>query len=143
MKSRVWDVPALYVTSGRLPAEQFNRVKLGLLRLANPLRLELRHLRTLDLCLSDDHWVCVDRAMNDLPVIAWTDFRTASRRGLHEPVECRVRYYHAHAGVILKTLFADMGALLDERLAQDRGGAIARPVTTLPGAGRGWPAKPT
>jgi hypothetical protein len=133
MKSRVWDVPALYVARVRVPADHFNRVRLALLRVGNPLRLELKHLRTLDLLLGDAYWACVDRGMSDLPVIAWTHFQTASRRGLHEPVECQVRHYHVDAGVILQTLFTDMAEVLDQRLAAGRS-AGSRRIISLPGS---------
>jgi hypothetical protein len=63
--------------------------------------------------------------------VAWTHFCTAGRAGLHEPVQCQVRYYHARAGVILRTVFADLAEVLEGRLAQGRSGHGC-PVSRLP-----------
>jgi hypothetical protein len=117
MPSRIHEVPVLKSMPTIIDAAHYNRIRLALLRLENPLRFTLSHLRGLDVLLNDEAWVCVDRTMNDLPVLAWTDFETRGRSGLHEPVRCQLRFYHAHAGIIIKTLLQDIDAELSRRMA--------------------------
>jgi len=106
-----------YLTS--VAAQHYNRVLLALKRLSGELRLPLPGLRTLDLILRKDAWVVVDRALGDLPVIAWSDFESAGRSALHLPIGCRVRLFHAHAERIVAQAMGGMEALLDERLKPD------------------------
>jgi hypothetical protein len=96
-------------------AENFNRVRLALSRLENPLRVALPGLRTLDFMLEDEVWAVVDRDLNDIPVLAWTDFE--HRSALHLPVRCILRYYHAHADVILDKALLRLDEILAARLA--------------------------
>lgn len=114
LKARLQELPSLKITPGQLSADHFNRVRLALLRIANPLRLELPGLRSLEMILEDELWAIIDRDLNDLPVVAWTDF--ASRSGLHEAVACTMRYYHAHADVVIPQALSLLDGLLDEQL---------------------------
>jgi hypothetical protein len=59
------------------------------------------------LVLDDHYWMVVDGEMNDLPIAAWTGF--SARSSLHEPVHCRLRQYHAQAGLLVESV----AALLD------------------------------
>jgi len=95
---------------------RYNQVRLGLLRLENPLRLKLTGLRGMDIILDDTTWVCVDRTMYDLPVLAWTDFENSNRNGLHEPVHCQLHFYHIHADLIIETVLATMTSVLTQLL---------------------------
>lgn len=115
MATRLEDVPVIKVKPATLEAEIYNRVRLGLIRLENPLRLTLPGLRGMDVLLDDHAWVCVDRTLYDLPVLAWTNF-AVGRRGLHLPVDCVVNYYHIHANVIAETVLSTTDRLLRERL---------------------------
>ena len=128
MKTRMDEVPALWVFQSKVEATIFNRIRLALLRLGEPQRIELKHLRGLDLLLGREAWVCVDRTLNDLPVIAWTHFEVAGREQLQAPVSCEIRYYHGHAGMIVRTALDDALEVLEQRL----GGAAGSPVSTLP-----------
>jgi hypothetical protein len=94
----------------------YNRVRIALSRLDNPLRIELINLRGLDIVIDDDVWVCVDRTLNDLPIFAWTDFDYSSRTNLFEPVACRLRFYHNHADLICGTVLDLINRNLDSRL---------------------------
>ncbi len=100
-----------------VPAARYNRVRLALLRLGEPLRLDLPDLRHLAVELTATAWVCVDASLDDLPVAAWTDF--APRDSLHQPVPCRLRLYHAQAELILDRIGTSVDRLLAERLAAD------------------------
>ena len=89
MKSRLNDIPIIKSVPSYVGATHFNRVRLSQIRLDNSLRLELFSLRGLDIVIDDDAWVCIDRTLGDLPVLAWTDFDKDSRKGLHQPVSCK------------------------------------------------------
>ena len=115
MRSRLPNIPVLRSANATIGAEQFNRTRLALMRFENPLRLVLPGLRGLDMMIDRDTWLCIDRTLNDLPVLAWTDFQITGR-GLHEPVACRALYFHAYANVIVKTALADVHRILKERL---------------------------
>lgn len=124
MRSRIDEVPALWVMRGSVEAADYNRIRLALLRLGEPLRLPMRHLRGLDVVLGKEAWVCVDRTLDDLPVIAWTRFAVAGRNDLQAPVECELRYYHAQAGMILAQVREEVTVQLTERLGMPGGGAV-------------------
>ena len=112
--SRLNDIPSLKSLSSTVAAECFNRVRLALVRLENPLRIALPGLRTLDFMLEDEAWAIIDRDLNDIPVLAWTDFER--RSALHLPVHCTLRYYHAHADIILEKALQRLDEILTARL---------------------------
>lgn len=116
MKSRIEDIPKLKTEPSSIEGAHFNQVRLALLRLENPLRLKLPGLRGMDIILDDKSWVCVDRTLYDLPVIAWTDFGHIEREGLHEPVPCLLHYYHVHADLITETVLSAVFVELGKRL---------------------------
>ena len=131
MESRLREVPALKVMDSVVAAKHYNRVNLALARIENPLRFPLPHLRGLDMLLTKDEWICVDRTLSDLPVLAWTDFQVNERTALHMPVPCRLRFFHAYAGLIVGTLLQDVSIILAERLNR-ASPPIKRSVTPLP-----------
>ena len=116
MKTRIENVPKLKTERMLIDGARYNQVRLGLLRLENPLRLKLTGLRGMDIILDDTTWVCVDRTMYDLPVLAWTDFENSNRNGLHEPVHCQLHFYHIHADLIIETVLATMTSVLTQLL---------------------------
>jgi len=116
MFHRLVDMPTLASKDATVEAPRYNRVRLALLRLGSPLRIGLPELRGLDMVLDEESWVCVDRSLNDLPVIAWLDFRTAGRDNLYQPIPCRTRYYHRHAGLITQTALSEMDREIETRL---------------------------
>jgi hypothetical protein len=126
MRSRLDDVPVLKTLRTEVAAVHFNRLRLGVLRLGDPLRLELPRLRHLDLLVGRDIWICVDRMLYDLPVVAWTDFEEQGREALHEPVACTVRIFHAHADVVMPTIFSEADRVLRRRFAESRAGERRR-----------------
>lgn len=100
-----------------VPAQQFNRVRLALLRLGSPLRVQLDGLRGVDLILDHRIWLSVDRFHNDLPILALTDFDTLGRSGLHLPVSCHLHLYQFHAGLVISPVLEALDRVLMERLA--------------------------
>jgi hypothetical protein len=113
-------MPYLRACPAELSAPRYNRVRLALLRLKRPLRLSLPPLRGLDMLLDDEAWVCMDRTLNDLPVLAWTDFRQQARDAIHLPVPCTLRFYHAHAEIIIDTALSEVDCALSAMLAGQR-----------------------
>ena len=120
MKSRLNDIPIIKSVPSYVGATHFNRVRLSQLRLDESLRLELFSLRGLDIVIENDAWVCIDRTLGDLPVLARTDFDKNSRNGLHQPVPCKLRFYHNHADLICGTVLDDLGRILERRLSKLR-----------------------
>lgn len=122
METRLNDVPAMYIADTAVDARCFNRVRIALRRLENPIRYPLPGLRSLDLLVGDEVWVCVDRSLNDLPVVAWTDFNV-TRGSLHKPVPCKVRYFHAYAAAVMRRSLDALENHLNERLGAPDSGA--------------------
>ncbi len=118
MPNRLQDVPAMARARTAIAPQRYTRVRLALRRLENPLRLALPGMRGLDVLLEDHVWLCVDRTLDDLPIIAWLDFEAGAERPLHEPVPCRVQFYHFHAQGIMDAVLDHIHRLLGERLAQ-------------------------
>jgi len=116
MKSYLTDIPVYQTLKTTVSAEHFNLVQIALKRLGSPIRLELPKLRTLDFLLDQETWIIVDRSLNDIPVMAWLDFETKDR-GLHEPLNCTLNLYHAHADIIHPRVIEAMTLLLGEQLA--------------------------
>lgn len=119
MKSRLDDVPVLKSKSSTVDAAHFNTIRLGLLRLGAPLRYQIPELRGLDILMDDQLWLCVDRTLDDLPVIAWKDFDVAGRAGLDQPIPCTMLYFHAHGDVIVDKVLDFIASKLDRLIHAD------------------------
>jgi hypothetical protein len=99
-----------------LDAACYNRVRLALRRIANPLRVTLPGHRGLEMILDDRVWLCVDALHDDQPILAWREFK--ARDGLHEPVACRLDVYHMHGGLVMGTVLEALAISLAGRLAE-------------------------
>lgn len=104
MKSRIEDIPKLKTEPSAIDGGRYNQICIGLLHAGGPLRIELPGLRGMDIIIDEAAWVCVDRTLYDLPVLAWTDFNKSSRESLHAPIKCLLHYYHIHAELIKDTV---------------------------------------
>ena len=111
------DIPPLRTLPKIIDAACYNRVRLALLRMGSPLRLEIPGHR-LDMVLTDRAWMGIAPWQMEIPMLVWTEFRPRPRRSLHEPVSCMLHLYHMHAGLIMGTALDDLDKLLIERLAQ-------------------------
>jgi hypothetical protein len=116
MYSRLDEVPVYEYREGEIPANYYNHVQVAFKRLGEDLRFPIPKLRHLDLILQNDAWIIVDRVLNDVPVVAWTDFQTEHRATLHEPIKCRIRLYHAHGAIIMQRTLEAMELILGEML---------------------------
>jgi hypothetical protein len=125
MMWRLREMPRYSTDDSTVEARHYNRIRLALQRLPDPIRLKLIGIPHLDIVIDNDSWVCVDTSLNDLPVIAWTDFDTTTRQGLHQPIQCKLHYFHYKAGLLVLRALNITEALLAERLAHP-------PVCQLP-----------
>lgn len=100
----------------QIEAAYYNRVRLALLRLTNPLRITLTQHRGLEVILHDDHWLCVDSFANDQPVLVWRDFQIHARENLYEPIACELHLYHHCAGLIMGSALDDLYQAVEQRL---------------------------
>lgn len=116
MYTRHNEVPVLSSWPDNVEAKHYNIVLRALKRVGPNIRLALPGLKTLDLVLQSDAWIIVDRAFNDIPVAAWSDFRPHENRGLHEAVPCKLLFFHGHAGMIIEKTLSLMDALLEDQL---------------------------
>jgi len=118
MKSRIENIPALRTMYTAVDAQQYNTMRLGLLRLGSPLSIELTNLRHLEVLADQETWICIDKSLSDLPVIAWTNFQIKNRCSLNLPVKCQLRFYHAHAGLIVNKILKTITSSINNRLQQ-------------------------
>lgn len=106
MKSRIEDVPKLKTDPSIIEGALFNQVRLALIRFETPMRLRLPGLRGMDIILDRTSWVCVDRTLYDLPILAWTDFTQQHPDRLYNNTSCLLHYYHIHADLISGTILS-------------------------------------
>jgi len=107
---------ALRTLPKSIEASVYNHVRLALLRLGRPLRIEVPRHRGLEMILDDDSWLCVDACADDQPIMAWLDFARHGRDSLHQPVTCTLELYHRCAGLVMGTVLDDLDVALAERL---------------------------
>ena len=110
------EIPRLETREGQVNATHYNHVQTGLHRLHEKLRYQIPKLKHLDLILQKDAWIVVDKVLNDMPIIAWTNFETDHRDTLHEPIKCEIRLFHYAAEMILDRTLEAMELLLGEEL---------------------------
>ncbi len=109
------EIPPLREFPKTIDAQCFNTVRLALLRLGSPLRIELMRPRLLML-IDADHWVAVSPWDECLPLLLWKDFDKAHRDNLHESVGCTLALFDHRAGLLmsitLDTLYTELRAQL-------------------------------
>ena len=99
-----------------IAAEDYNRVRLALRRISNPLQLELTSMKCLDIILNDQYWLCFDSCMGDRPILAWTAFEVSGRSALNASVACELRLYHVHGGLVMGEVMENLGQVLQQQL---------------------------
>ena len=118
MPDSIDDITPLRIMSKTIDAVCYNHVRLALLRLGNPFRVELPDHRNLEIILYSHYWLCVDSAHDDQPIMAWLDFDTSSHnQALHKPVPCQLRLFHMHAGLVMGSALDSLDRSLAEKLA--------------------------
>jgi hypothetical protein len=129
MYSRLEDVPVYESFSTTVKAIHFNHVQRALNKLGDSIRLSIPRMRHLDLILEKQAWIIVDRVLNDVPIAAWTDFKTSSRDNVHQPISCTQKLFHVHAHLILDRSLEAMELMLGELLPE---GDIENPAAIVP-----------
>ena len=117
MMWRLKEIPKYSSSGTTVSAAQYNTIRLALRRLSDNLRFPLDGLSHIDMIIDNDSWVCVDRTLNDLPIVAWTDFGEGPR-GLHEPINCQLHYYHFCAGKIARSALIETKAALEAHMQE-------------------------
>ncbi|HFD31611.1 MAG TPA: hypothetical protein ENJ28_02695 [Gammaproteobacteria bacterium] len=116
MYTRHNEIQPLQTTVGKVSAVYYNHVQTGLKRINKSLRYSIPTLKHLDLILHDDAWIVVDTVLNDMPILAWTDFNVDHRENLHEPIKCNIKFFHYAADMIMNKTLEAMELLLGEEL---------------------------
>ena len=101
-----------------IEAKYFNIAQTALKRSKDPIRFKIPGLKHLDLLIQPDAWIIVDRVLYDMPIVAWSGFKTEGRNNLHEPVACEVRLYHFAARMVLNTTLNAMQEMLGQTLKE-------------------------
>ncbi len=129
MKSMLDKLPRYSTEEVSLPAPLYNKVKLGLLWIDKSLVFDIHGLRNLEVILDSETWICRDISLNNIPILAWTEFNTANRVNLHEPVSCKLYTYHAHAMLIIDTLLEQVDLELTRQLPHSPDSAKIIPLS--------------
>lgn len=111
-------LPRYQTSSTNIEASFYNLIKLALLRKEQALRFSVNELKSLDVILTHDYWVCVDTSLNNIPVFAWTEFADKHRNSLHEAIPAKIYTYHAHAELIIEKVTNQIRAYID--LSKDK-----------------------
>jgi len=113
---RIDNLSSVHTLQKVIESTDYNRVRLALRRIRNPLRVTLDNMRCLDVILEDKFWLCIDTCMNDRPILAWTSFQISQRSALDESVTCELRLYHVHSGLVMGEVMENIGHELQQRL---------------------------
>ena len=100
------DFTVLRVVPKVITADDYNKIRIGLSHEKLPWLTSLKQFRCLQCVLDETTWACIDECQNNLPILAWTDFKVSERESLGSPVQCQLLLFHVHAGLI-------MGSALD------------------------------
>jgi len=101
------DVIPFRIFHQSIQASLYNTIRLGLLRIANPLTLILEQQPNIKYYLYTNKWIIVDLISNEFPLVVWRDFERENR-GIHQPVNCKVHVYHVMAGRLMGTALYDI-----------------------------------
>jgi len=117
--SRVADVPFYAQRDDEVEAKLYNLWRRAKLHFPLPIRVPLIDYPHMTMVLEEHEWVCVDDANNDLPVLAWVAFEDHGRDALHQPVKCKLNYYHFAASKVRAHSLELMQEELEKRLKDD------------------------
>ena len=118
--SRIDGIPVFAQRQDQVPAPIYNLWRRARMRIPGPIHLALPGLKEMELILEREAWVVVDHNRAEIPVLAWVDFRVPAMRGLHEPVDCTLNYYHFMASGLRARVLELMQAALEAELKRRR-----------------------
>ncbi len=81
-----------------------------------PMKMILPEINEFQLHLTDKYWVVVDLSRNGALVLAWINLEDQDRSALHEPINCKLNYYHFAASAIRAKSMKLMEEMLSARL---------------------------
>ena len=117
MTQSINSIDPLKIMPKVITAVCYNHARLAMLRISNPLRVEIPDHTGLEVILNNQHWLCVDGFQGDQPIMAWCDFDTQNHNAaLHEPIPCQLRLYHTHASLIMGSALDSLNQALVEKL---------------------------
>lgn len=125
-------MPRLSTRQGKVNATYYNHVQTALKRINAEIRLQIPRLKHLDLILQKDAWIVVDKVLNDVPIVAWTNFQVDHRDSLHEPVKCEILFFHYAATMIMNHTLKAMDVMLGEELLLALGDEADSSTNVLP-----------
>jgi hypothetical protein len=120
MDARLADMPILSQRADHIDAAAFNVWRRARNRWGSPLRLDGLGLKQMELILSDRYWVCVDTFQHDCPVLAWVDIEDSHRDSLHQPIQCKLNYYHFAASALREPVLQAMQDAMNQRLKAEQ-----------------------
>lgn len=123
------DYAPLHIMHKQLDAGDYNAIRVVMLRERLPLEVHIKDFRCLLFILDEAAWICIDECQNNLPVLAWTNFKTAHRSALNAPVECELRLYHMHAGLVMGPVLEGLVKLMTQQGSSHSG--VRHPVSQL------------
>ena len=113
----VRDITPIRSIPHTLDAALYNHARLALLRIGNPLELELEGMG-IDIVLENTCWVGYYSHQTSLPLIAWDGFDNG-RSALDAPVACTMHLYHHHSWLqsprVLQALDKELNLLLSAK----------------------------
>lgn len=113
------EITPLRIMPKQIEAACYNRVRLALLRLGNPLQVALKQHRGLQVIVHDDNWLVIDSFADDQWVMAWREFKIHARDNLHESIACKLWLYHHCAGLIMRSALDDLHQVIQQRLGHN------------------------
>lgn len=125
-------MPRLSTRHGTVSAIYYNDVQTALKRINSEIRLQIPRLKHLDLILQKDAWIVVDKVLNDMPIVVWTEFEAGHRESLHKPVECEILFFHYAATMIMNRTLEAMDMILGEQLSMNLDAAEVSSADILP-----------
>ncbi len=120
MVSHIQGVPVFAQRADQIPAPLYNLWRRARMRAQLPLRMTLPGMKGMALILEPAAWVVVDGGRSDVPVLAWVEFAPPPERGIHEPVPCKLNYYHYLASGLRARVLEHLEQHLEARLKSRR-----------------------
>ena len=119
MDTRLANMPIMAQRSASIDARYYNVWRRARVRFGSPLRLDGLGLKQMEMVLTDTYWVCVDAFQHDCPILAWVDLQDDGRDNLHEPIACKLNYYHFAASALRGRVLDAAEAALTARLQEE------------------------
>jgi len=115
---RLADMPIMAQRNDQIEALVFNVWRRARRRWGSPIRFNDLGLKQMAMVLADEYWVCVDTYQYDCPVLAWVEIEDEGRDSLHEPIACKLNYYHFAASALRGKVLAAIERVLAEKLRE-------------------------